>query len=481
MKLGRNRPANHQDVQAPHRRIKLAKYVQAKEPSIALPSSFDYSLNAAGITDAFLNQILGCCVIAAGYHGVGVATGNAGDPFVATDNQITEDYSAIGNYVPGDPSTDNGCDEVTALAYWQTKGFANGTKLLTFVEIDGTNWNEVKLAAYLFEQVIVTAELPDEVVASLPTIQNGFVWKKGSAPNPQNGHAVAGFGVIAVEPTSGQSALEIDSWGLKGLLTQDFVGYYAIPSNGGGVYALLTPDLIAKGQVKDPNGVDWATLQADIASLPPVDSTQKEAAKPAPVKVQTQAPTRDAIQAALTIALSKAAEPLSRIQAIQVAVGALIAKWPGEKPAGATRPTRAIRPGATPQGAAAAAAATGAAPAPDLPPKKKSLFEAREESLRLTPQPKNWKRPLQSAFASLTAKSDTASIAPPRPAPRPLQPPPHPGPRPEPRPGPRPEPRPGPNPEPSRRAANNRRGELPRAAKSSASTDEKLRKLGFGK
>ena len=77
----------------------------------------------------YLNDSLGDCVIAGIAHLVGVFTGNAGQtPQQFTNAQITGMYSAIGGYVPGDASTDNGCDERTAMAYWQQQEGRTGTQ-----------------------------------------------------------------------------------------------------------------------------------------------------------------------------------------------------------------------------------------------------------------------------------------------------------------------------------------------------------------
>ena len=49
--------------------------------------------------NVFLNDQLGDCVIAGGYHTIGTITANAGNPFVASTSQVTADYSAIGGYI----------------------------------------------------------------------------------------------------------------------------------------------------------------------------------------------------------------------------------------------------------------------------------------------------------------------------------------------------------------------------------------------
>jgi hypothetical protein len=72
----------------------------------------------AALAQVYANDSLGDCVIADIAHVVGVFTGGAGpEPFIYTRDQIITIYSAIGGYNPADPSTDQRCDEQTALNY----------------------------------------------------------------------------------------------------------------------------------------------------------------------------------------------------------------------------------------------------------------------------------------------------------------------------------------------------------------------------
>ena len=161
VKFGRKRPV----ALGPH--FKLGNYLRKSLPSP--PPSVDWSPAALpSLRDIYKNADLGCCVIAEGYHAEGVATGNAGNIFVATDTQIVSDYSAIGGYVPGDPSTDGGCDEVTALNFWSSHGFANGTKLLGWLTVDATNIVEIQTCIWLFEELDLCAGLPDAFRQSVP-------------------------------------------------------------------------------------------------------------------------------------------------------------------------------------------------------------------------------------------------------------------------------------------------------------------------
>jgi hypothetical protein len=251
-KLGRNRP--------PHRaKLMLKKY--CPDPSVlpTAPATCSWVAKAAtALALIYMNSTLGCCVIAGGYHDVGVWTGNAtGTPFCATDAQIIADYGAIGGYVQGDPSTDQGCNEQTALQYWCTTGFADGSKLGGYVGVDATNQQEVMSAVYLFETVFLGIELPDAWISTFP-VASGFVWDVEGDANPQNGHCVV---VVGYDETG----VQIATWGLIGTITWAALAKYCSPTSGGEIYALLSPDEVSGTDA--PNGFDYATLQTDLAAL----------------------------------------------------------------------------------------------------------------------------------------------------------------------------------------------------------------------
>lgn len=251
MKLGRKRPEKK------GMRVHLRDYLKAL-PSP--PSSVDYSrLATSALANVYDNDSLGCCVVSAGYHVVGVETGNAGNLFTATDAQIIADYGSIGGYVPGDPSTDNGCDERTAFQQWINGGFADGTKLTGWAVIDGTNPTEIMTALFLFENLFFGMELPDAWISPFPSA-SGFTWDVAGPANPSNGHAVCGVGYTPL-------GVQIDTWGMIGTLTFGAIATYATAANNGELYVLLTPDQLSSGQIVAPNGVAWSDLLADLASL----------------------------------------------------------------------------------------------------------------------------------------------------------------------------------------------------------------------
>jgi hypothetical protein len=191
---------------------------------------------------------------------VGVETGNAdgGSPFLAEDAQIIADYSAIGGFDPNNPeATDTGCDEQTALNYWTQTGFANGTKLCGWMAVDATNKAEVMAAMYLFENLFFGIELPDSWVNPMPS--DGFTWSNDT-PNPANGHCVIGVGY-------NDEGVQVATWGMIGTITWDAIASLCTANSGGALYVMLSPDQVAKGQTKAPNGVDWDTLMSDFVSL----------------------------------------------------------------------------------------------------------------------------------------------------------------------------------------------------------------------
>ena len=248
-RFGRKRPAPRPHY--PH--SEFAHYVTEALP--APPTLQDWSGAAkASLGNVYLNDQLGDCVIAGGYHVLGVETGNAGNLFVATDAQITADYSAIGGYVPGKPSTDNGCDEETALNYWVNTGFTSGVKLAGWVAVDATSQTLCSQCLMLFENLYLGLELPIAWADNLPSA-SGFVWDVAGPPDPNYGHCIIAYGYNS-------QGVMIATWGLTGILTWAALAKYCVPNAGGACYTLITPAQIKAGQQVTPGGVNWPNLVA---------------------------------------------------------------------------------------------------------------------------------------------------------------------------------------------------------------------------
>jgi hypothetical protein len=262
VKLGRRRPI----ARGP--RLALRQYLTSALPKP--PATVNYAPKAADVlSNIYLNDHLGDCVIAAGYHVVGTLTGNAGQTFTASPIQIVTDYSAIGGYDPTapwvpDPSsgelvnpTDNGCYDDDALNYWTQTGFQDGTKLVGYVAVDPTSVVEIQTALWLFENLFCGFEMPD---TWSNFVQPGFVWDAGGSPNPKLGHCVCGVGYTA-------QGVTIDTWGVLGTLTYAAIAQYAVATVNGDLYVMLSPDQLAKGQQLAPNGLSWSQLIADFVAI----------------------------------------------------------------------------------------------------------------------------------------------------------------------------------------------------------------------
>ncbi len=255
-RLGRNRPV----ARCP--RLSLKNYLMRGLP--APPANQDYSKKAAkALSQMYLNNQLGDCVIAGMAHVVGVFTGNAGGPTVIYNStEIIQLYSAIGGYVPGHPNTDHGCDEQTALNYWQQHGAptpSGSHEIAGWLSVNGADRSEYRTALWLFENLYFGLELPNAWINPFPSAP-GFVWNVAGPAVPTNGHCVAGVGYTP-------KGVTICTWGMLGLMTDAAVAKYATTVGAGELYTVVSHDALERATEKAPNGFDWSQLVADFDSM----------------------------------------------------------------------------------------------------------------------------------------------------------------------------------------------------------------------
>jgi hypothetical protein len=253
-KMGRQRP------RARGPRLSLKNYLMKHLP--AAPHTIDFSKPAmSALQLVYMNDQLGDCTIAGAGHVVGTLTGGAGKVVTFTDDQIVAMYSACGGYVPGQPNTDQGCDEQTVLNYWMSPagGIGGGNQIAGWLAVDGTNPEEYRTALWLFENLYFGVELPDAWVNPMPS-ESGFTWTVAGNADPSNGHCFVGVGY----DTKG---VKIDTWGMLGTLTDEAVKKYATTEGSGELYVVISQEGIAKASQKAPNGFDWSQLVADFDSM----------------------------------------------------------------------------------------------------------------------------------------------------------------------------------------------------------------------
>lgn len=252
-RFGRKRPV------ARFPQLRLKNYLTRGLPQP--PQEVSYARAAmASLSNIYDNDRLGDCVIAGMAHVVGVLTGNAGTAYLYTDDEIIALYSAIGGYVPGDPNTDQGCDEQTALGYWENNGAPAGShQIAGWLAVDATNATEVRTAMWLFENLYFGMELPDAWINPIPSA-SGFTWDVAGDPDPNNGHCVVGVGY---DPRG----VTIATWGMTGLLTDAAIARYAAQPAQGELYTVVSQDGLISATGKTPAGFDWSQLIADFDSM----------------------------------------------------------------------------------------------------------------------------------------------------------------------------------------------------------------------
>jgi hypothetical protein len=252
MRFGRNRPTRP----SPHKA--MARYVSASTIQ-APPASQDLSAAAiAGLMNIDGNDQLGDCTAAEYAHSINLWTANAGTLFLPTLDEVVAFYSACSGYVPGNPATDQGADELTVIDVAVKTGLA-GHQIVGAVAVDPTNETEVATAIWLFGCLSLCVELPDAWVNPIPS-GPGFTWDVAGAPNPAQGHCVQLYGYDSL-------GVFVDTWGLVSAdtptrITWAALAQYGATSAGGSLYGMLSPDW----DVKASNGFDADQLVADMAA-----------------------------------------------------------------------------------------------------------------------------------------------------------------------------------------------------------------------
>lgn len=249
------------------------------ERKVSLPVSVDYTAKAqAALSHMYMNDTYGCCVISDAYHSVGVWSGNdTGTPIIGTDREVYQMYQTICG--PGD----RGCVITDVLDYRRDHGLPFQGKVHRidgYVSIDWTNIEEVKTAIYLLPCMPLGINLPKD-------------WTTKRVWDVTNSQIVGGHDV----PTVGYDGdgVYIASWGRVYLITwQAFLQRKWLEE----CYAVLSPDWYNDDRLA-PNGVDVATLRADLAKLgqgiiPPIPDPNPPAPFP-PIPPAPPAPSPPAL------------------------------------------------------------------------------------------------------------------------------------------------------------------------------------------
>lgn len=222
-----------------------------------LPVSVDYTNGMSGRFGGMLNDQLGDCTCAAYYHARQVWSFNAyGKEITEPDKNVLFLYEQACGYNPTDPSTDQGGIEQDVLTYLMKAGApvgdaADRNKIISFIEADVSNLNEVRRAISDCGVAYIGINVPAYIMNEIPDI-----WD--IAPNADNS-IVGGHAIILV----GYDDMGFDfiSWGKKYRMT---VAFFQMECDE--CYAIADPEWI-EATGKTPLGMSISQLEAEMQAL----------------------------------------------------------------------------------------------------------------------------------------------------------------------------------------------------------------------
>jgi len=244
-RLGRL-PAKH-DPKA----LRLARYL-TPQLLAAPPKRVDW---LAQVTDLGMmkNDELGCCTISAAGHMIQAWTAANGSQVIIPDDEIVAAYSAVGGYVPGDPSTDQGAYALDVLKYWRDVGIG-GHKIRGWVSVNPLDRLHMEIAANLFGGIYAGFDLP-------LSARNQEAWAVPGGGPVGEGTPRSWGGHMIPLLNDGPLGHVCVTWGAPKTITWQFDGAYCEEA-----YALVAEDWAPPGRAA-PSGLLIDDLMADLAQV----------------------------------------------------------------------------------------------------------------------------------------------------------------------------------------------------------------------
>lgn len=225
---------------------------QALSPlGAAPPASNDYAGAVKVPWEMFGNDTIGDCVAADTAHTLMLRTANTGQIVVPTESDVIALYSAVGGYVPGDESTDQGCDESAMCQYLVAHGFL-GHKADLVGNIDPTVLDYVRWCVQLFGACRIGLNLPGYAEDQFDGRQPWDVSQYGD-------QSTAGHDVPIIGYQGG--TFTVVTWGRAQPMTEAFFLRYCEEA-----HAELYFDWIAR-QGTAPSGFDLETLASRLRQI----------------------------------------------------------------------------------------------------------------------------------------------------------------------------------------------------------------------
>jgi hypothetical protein len=198
-----------------------------------------------------LTSGIGDCTCAYAGHAIQAITAYSGTEVTITDQDVLAAYCAISGFVPGNESTDTGCQIQDVLNYWRTTGIG-GHKIIGFGALRTWDTDNLNAALNLFWTVDLGVNLPQSAEAQ---------FSKGEPWVPVRGAAIAGGHCIGLQAfTPSMDELHPVTWGALWKMNQAFNREYTQEA-----WVPIFPEVIAAAQ--QSGAIDLPALAADFTAL----------------------------------------------------------------------------------------------------------------------------------------------------------------------------------------------------------------------
>lgn len=218
------------------------------------PASNNYVAAARGVKwGMYLNDQLGDCVCVDTANTLMLRTANAAvKPVIPANADVLALYEAVGGYVPGNASTDNGCVEVNMLDHLQKVGFLGHKANATGV-VNPFNLDHIKWCIQLFGSCRLGIQLPQFAMDQFEAQQPWRLTTSGD-------QTIIGGHDVPLVDYRGDNFVCI-TWAREQGIGADFLGRYCDEA-----HAELYFDWIRE-QGESPSGFDMDALVGKLPAL----------------------------------------------------------------------------------------------------------------------------------------------------------------------------------------------------------------------
>jgi hypothetical protein len=255
LRLGRNPTRwTTQNLRKAHR-IQMTMNALPPPPAVSADFMAAVFRHTKGNWGMFLNDQLGDCVPADTGHELMLRTANTGVFLRPTNNDILKLYEAVGKYVPGDPATDQGCEEGAMCQYMVDTGLLGHKSIdyaaIATVVIDTAAITRIKWGIQLFGCVRLGVNLPQ---SAEDQFNAGQEWTVSGDATILGGH-----GIPAVKYDT--EGVWLVTWGKRIKASWQWLMTY-----GEEAWGEIYPDFIRSNGLS-PDGFSLAQLIADLKEI----------------------------------------------------------------------------------------------------------------------------------------------------------------------------------------------------------------------